>query len=55
MSTATENDLADRVDTVRCPTCQAPPGSPCTQPTDASRRDVAWVHSARRALADGWT
>lgn len=46
---------ADRVDTVRCPTCQAPPGSPCTQPTDSSRRDVTWVHSARRALANGWT
>lgn len=35
--------------TVTCPNCQAPPGTPCTQPTDTGRRSVAWVHLARQS------
>jgi hypothetical protein len=31
----------------RCPACNAAPGSPCTAPTDTSRRPVGWIHSAR--------
>jgi len=39
---------------VACPACSAPPGRPCTVPTDAGRRDVTWVHHARQDLAEGW-
>lgn len=32
---------------VVCPNCNAPVGSPCTQPTDTGRRIVRWFHIAR--------
>lgn len=37
---------------VTCPNCNAQPGQPCTQPTDTSRKAVAWVHSAREVNAE---
>ena len=37
-----------------CPTCHAPVGEPCTQPTDIGRKPVKWIHSARLDLAYGW-
>lgn len=45
---------ADKVDTVRCPACNASPGDPCTAPTTTGRVKVSWVHDARRDLAQGW-
>jgi hypothetical protein len=30
-----------------CPNCQAPPGEPCTQPTDESRVAIRTFHYAR--------
>lgn len=36
---------------VTCPACFAPPQSPCNAPTDLSRRNVGWYHSARTDLA----
>jgi hypothetical protein len=30
-----------------CPTCNAQPGEPCTQPTNNSRRPVRWYHFKR--------
>lgn len=35
---------------VVCPTCNAAPGSACTQPTDRARRPVRWTHFARQRL-----
>jgi hypothetical protein len=40
---------------ISCPSCNAPPGQDCNVPTVAGRRDVPWVHNARRDLAEGWT
>ena len=37
-----------------CPACNARAGQPCTAPTVAGRREVAWVHSSRKDLAEGW-
>lgn len=33
--------------TMDCENCNAKPGEPCTQPTDTSRKPVAWVHLTR--------
>lgn len=30
-----------------CPVCQARAGSPCTTPTDRSRKEVTWFHFGR--------
>ena len=35
-----------------CPACAARPFSPCTAPTDTSRRPVKWFHSARTDAAE---
>lgn len=36
---------------IDCPNCLAPAGSPCTQPTAATRKPVDWFHSARENAA----
>jgi len=38
--------------TVPCPTCQAKPNHPCTQPTNTGRSAVGWVHHARATSVD---
>lgn len=38
-----------------CPDCGARAGERCTTPTDTGRREVGWIHDARRDLAAGWT
>lgn len=54
----TLDDQFDRVGrnplTWACPACQAPPGRPCSAPTDSGRRDVDWFHNSRIDLANGW-
>jgi hypothetical protein len=51
----TKQDQAAGALTVKCPACKANPGEPCTQATNTGRRNVQWVHNARRDLAEGWT
>lgn len=36
---------------VTCPTCNAQPWKPCTVPTNVSRREVTWFHTAREEAA----
>lgn len=49
----TSEALADLA--VACPACQVKAGQKCTAPTDTSRREVAWTHSARHDERMGWT
>lgn len=34
---------------VQCPNCNAQPGTPCTQPTNTTRKPVGWVHLTRES------
>lgn len=45
MSIQSEKNRAAR--RVPCPACNARIDEKCTEPTDMSRRPVAWVHHAR--------
>lgn len=36
---------------LRCPTCHARPGEPCTAPMSSGRRVVAWLHVSREDAA----